>query len=105
MQTRNSYAQVCVLMLDGRQPPHKQDMAIARHVKWGRALVIAVNMWDAVEDKQVALSKYTIALKSRAFAACQSFQSQGCMARILINYSEPYYPFSASGIRGFQLAV
>ena len=50
------YAQVCVLMLDGRQPPHKQDMAIARHVaNEGRALVIAVNMWDAVEDKQAAL--------------------------------------------------
>ena len=52
------YAQVCVLMLDGRQPPHKQDMAIARHVaNEGRALVIAVNMWDAVEDKQAALSQ------------------------------------------------
>ena len=52
------YAQVCVLMLDGRQPPHKQDMAIARHVaSEGRALVIAVNMWDAVEDKQAALTQ------------------------------------------------
>lgn len=52
------YAQVCVLMLDGRQPPHKQDMAIARHVaNEGRALVIAVNMWDAVEDKQAALTQ------------------------------------------------
>ncbi|MGC6518166.1 MAG: ribosome biogenesis GTPase Der [Candidatus Puniceispirillaceae bacterium] len=52
------YAQVCVLMLDGRQPPHKQDMAIARHVaNEGRALVIAVNMWDAVEDKQASLEQ------------------------------------------------
>jgi len=52
------YAQVCVLMLDGRQPPHKQDMAIARHVATeGRALVIAVNMWDAVQDKQAALTQ------------------------------------------------
>ena len=52
------YAQVCVLMLDGRQPAHKQDMAIARHVaNEGRALVIAVNMWDAVEDKQAALEQ------------------------------------------------
>ena len=102
------YAQVCVLMLDGRQPPHKQDMAIARHVaNEGRALVIAVNMWDAVEDKQAALEQYTIVLKHHLhnYAACQSFQSLGCMARILINYSEPYYPFNVSGIRGFQLAV
>lgn len=50
------YAQVCVLMLDARQPPHKQDMAIARHVALeGRALVIAANMWDDVPNKQEAL--------------------------------------------------
>ena len=50
------YAAVCVLMLDARQPPHKQDMAIARHIaEEGRALVIAANMWDAVTDKQVAM--------------------------------------------------
>ena len=59
------YAQVCVLMLDGRQPPHKQDMAIARHVaNEGRALVIAVNMWDAVEDKQAALTQIHDRLES-----------------------------------------
>ena len=52
------YAQVCVLMLDARQPPHKQDMAIARHVaNEGRALVIAANMWDDVPDKQAALTQ------------------------------------------------
>ena len=50
------YAAVCVLMLDARQPPHKQDMAIARHIaEEGRALVIAANMWDAVTDKQAAM--------------------------------------------------
>jgi len=59
------YAQVCVLMLDGRQPPHKQDMAIARHVaNEGRALVIAVNMWDAVEHKQAALEQIYDRLES-----------------------------------------
>ncbi len=52
------YAQVCVLMLDARQPPHKQDMAIARHVaNEGRALVIAANMWDDVADKQKSLDQ------------------------------------------------
>jgi len=52
------YAAVCVLMLDARQPLHKQDMAIARHIaEEGRALVIAANMWDAVTDKQAAMRR------------------------------------------------
>ena len=51
------FARVCILMLDARQPPHKQDMVIARQITdEGRALVIAANMWDDVEDKQKALS-------------------------------------------------
>ena len=51
------FARVCILMLDARQPPHKQDMVIARQITdEGRALVIAANMWDDVEDKQTALS-------------------------------------------------
>jgi GTP-binding protein len=51
------FAKICVLMLDVRQPPHKQDMAIARHIAdEGRALVIAANMWDDVADKQAALT-------------------------------------------------
>ena len=49
------YARVCVLMLDARQPPHRQDMVIARQITdEGRALVIA-NMWDDVPDKQAAM--------------------------------------------------
>ncbi len=52
------FAKVCVLMLDARQPPHKQDMAIARHIAdEGRALVIAANMWDDVEDKSKAITQ------------------------------------------------
>ena len=51
------FARVCILMLDARQPPHKQDMVIARQITdEGRALVIAANMWDDVADKQKALS-------------------------------------------------
>ena len=51
------FARVCILMLDARQPPHKQDMVIARQITdEGRALVIAANMWDDVDDKQKALS-------------------------------------------------
>jgi GTP-binding protein len=52
------FARVCILMLDARQPPHKQDMVIARQITdEGRALVIAANMWDNVADKQKALSQ------------------------------------------------
>ena len=52
------YAKICVLMLDARQPPHKQDMVIARQVTdEGRALIIAANMWDDVADKQKAMQQ------------------------------------------------
>jgi len=52
------FAKICILMLDARQPPHRQDMAIARQVAdEGRGLVIAANMWDAVENKQLALQQ------------------------------------------------
>ena len=52
------FARVCILMLDARQPPRKQDMVIARQITdEGRALVIAANMWDDVADKQKALSQ------------------------------------------------
>ena len=52
------FAKVCILMLDARQPPHKQDMTIARHIAdEGRALIIAANMWDDVKDKSVAIKQ------------------------------------------------
>ena len=51
-------AQVVVLVLDGAAILDKQDLTIARHVvDEGRALVIAVNKWDAVEDHQAALRR------------------------------------------------
>ena len=47
------YAQVVVMMLDGTNSVDKQDFSIARHViEEGRALVIAVNKWDAVRNKR-----------------------------------------------------
>ncbi|MGC6411247.1 MAG: ribosome biogenesis GTPase Der [Candidatus Puniceispirillaceae bacterium] len=59
------FAKVCVLMLDARQPPHKQDMVIARHIAdEGRALVIAANMWDDVEDKQASLRQISDRLQT-----------------------------------------
>src|SRR5690606_25896910 len=49
-------AQVTILVIDGNQPFDKQDLIIARHVHdEGRAMVIVVNKWDAVEDRPQTL--------------------------------------------------
>jgi GTP-binding protein len=46
------YAEVVVLMLDATMPFEKQDLQLASLVeREGRAMVIAVNKWDLVEDK------------------------------------------------------
>ncbi|MCH2038196.1 MAG: ribosome biogenesis GTPase Der [Rickettsiales bacterium] len=46
------YANVCVLLVDATMPLEKQDVAIAdMMVNEGRALVIGVNKWDKVENK------------------------------------------------------
>lgn len=51
------YAEVVVLLLDATIPFEKQDLALADLVeREGRALVIAVNKWDLIEDKNVALA-------------------------------------------------
>ncbi len=47
------FAHVVVLMIDANEGLEKQDLAIARHVEdEGRALVLAVNKWDAVTDRE-----------------------------------------------------
>ncbi len=52
------YAHVVVLVLDGNDMLEKQDLTIARQVvEEGRALIIAANKWDAVEDKNAAMKK------------------------------------------------
>lgn len=52
------FAHVVVLLLDAREMLEKQDLTIARQViEEGRALVIAANKWDLVEDRQGALQK------------------------------------------------
>jgi GTP-binding protein len=52
------FAHVVVLVLDSHDMLEKQDLTIARQViDEGRALIIAANKWDAVEDKNVALKK------------------------------------------------
>jgi GTP-binding protein len=46
-------AQVVILVLDGNAVLEKQDLQIAEHViEEGRALVIAANKWDCVDDKE-----------------------------------------------------
>ncbi len=59
------FAKVCILMLDARQPPHKQDMTIARHIAdEGRTLIIAANMWDDVKDKSVSIKQINNRLRT-----------------------------------------
>lgn len=49
------FAEVVVLLVDATAPLEKQDLQIADLVlREGRALVIAVNKWDLVEDKDAA---------------------------------------------------
>ena len=51
-------AQVVILVLDGELMMEKQDLSIAEHViNEGRALIIAVNKWDAVKNKKEATIK------------------------------------------------
>lgn len=51
-------AQVVVLVTDANVLLDRQDIIIAQHViNEGRALVIAVNKWDEVEDRDAALTK------------------------------------------------
>jgi len=50
------FAHVVVLVVDATMMPERQDLVIARHViDEGRAVVIAVNKWDIVEDGAAAL--------------------------------------------------
>lgn len=52
------YAEVVVLLLDATMPFEKQDLQLASLVeREGRALVIAVNKWDLIEDKAAKLAE------------------------------------------------
>ena len=52
------FAEVVVLLLDATIPFEKQDLTIADLVaREGRALVIGVNKWDLVQDKQATLKR------------------------------------------------
>ena len=50
------FAEVVVLMIDGERGIEKQDLTIADMVtQEGRALIVAINKWDIVSEKQSAL--------------------------------------------------
>jgi len=52
------YAEVVVLLLDATIPFEKQDLALADLVeREGRAMVIALNKWDLIEDKNATLAE------------------------------------------------
>jgi GTPase len=52
------FAEVVVLLLDAEQPFEKQDLQIANLIaQEGRALVIAVNKWDLVRERQQRLAE------------------------------------------------
>jgi GTP-binding protein len=52
------FAEVVVLVIDATVMMEKQDLAIGRMIEdEGRAMVIAVNKWDLIEDKPKALEK------------------------------------------------
>jgi len=54
------FAHVVVLVMDATAMPERQDLTIASHVvEEGRALVIAVNKWDAVAERAAAMRKLT----------------------------------------------
>jgi GTP-binding protein len=51
------YAEVVVLLLDATVPFERQDLSLADLVhREGRAMVIAVNKWDLIEDKNATLA-------------------------------------------------
>lgn len=52
------YAEVVVLMIDATMPFEKQDLQLADLVeREGRAMVIAINKWDLVEDKPATMAR------------------------------------------------
>ncbi len=59
------FAHVVVLMIDATEGLDKQDLAIARHVEnEGRALILAVNKWDAVPNRPETIKKITDRLET-----------------------------------------
>jgi len=58
---------VCVLLIDGNEPAHVQDLKIAE-LAWraGRGLIIVVNKWDVVEKETNTAAEYQKKIAERA---------------------------------------
>ena len=60
------FAEVVVLLIDAERPFEHQDLTIGDLVtEEGRALVVAVNKWDLIEDKQTTLKELRETLGER----------------------------------------
>lgn len=58
-------AQVVILVIDANSPLERQDLHIAGHiVDEGRALVIAVNKWDTIREKDALLEEMQYMLET-----------------------------------------
>lgn len=58
-------AQVVIMVIDANSPLEKQDLHIAGHiVEEGRALIIAVNKWDTVREKDELLEEMQYRLET-----------------------------------------
>lgn len=58
-------AQIVILVIDANMPFEKQDLHIAGHiVDEGRALVIAVNKWDMIQEKDEMLEELQYRLET-----------------------------------------
>jgi GTP-binding protein len=70
------FAEIVVLVLDAEQLLEKQDLTIASLVESeGRALVIAVNKWDLIEDKPAAMQR----LKDRLQISLSQLSGIACV--------------------------
>lgn len=59
-------AQVVILVVDAAEAFEKQDIQIAAHViEEGRALVMAINKWDAVNDRKKLLEEFKYGLQAQ----------------------------------------
>jgi GTP-binding protein len=68
-------AQVVVLVVDANAVLDKQDLTIARHViDEGRALVVAVNKWDAATDRAASLQRLSDRLEA-SFAQAKGIET------------------------------
>ncbi|MEL6299444.1 MAG: ribosome biogenesis GTPase Der [Pseudomonadota bacterium] len=60
------FAEIVVLLVSAENPLEHQDLTIADHVAGeGRALIVAVNKWDLVTDKQARIAEIRKAIEMR----------------------------------------